>query len=807
MKQKNIFFILAVLFFHVGVYGQTKSSILSQADKSMAEKNYYDALNKYKEALEFDVEDVQVMHKLAESGRLFNSFKIAAEYYTKVLEHNDNNLFPLAGYWLGQVKQRMGDYDGARVAYNTYKSERGGEDAYYSAIADKEIKACEWAINQVNHPVKGTTITRLGNDVNTEFSEFAPVSMGDKFMFSSMRFPNMENTTLPKKYISNILESNRGSQPKLMEQAAFRKGGQSVGNLAYSSDKKSAYFTICDHLNYHDTRCDIYRCTIDEKGNFGEAVKCPESINSSSSSQTHPNIGFNTELSKDVLYFSSNRTGGKGGYDLWYSVIDKEGNYSEPMNLGSLNTAQDDISPSFDSQSRTMYYSSNGHLGLGGFDVYSVRQLTGGWGTIKNMGSPLNSSYDDIYFAKGAKPKEYFLASNRTGAKYIDDLNEACCLDIFTAHIESCDINLKTLVYETGTNIDLNNSTIKLYDLQDPKATPLIVQTGDSNLGEFPIQCDREYKLEVSKPGYIPASVVFMSTKPGEATDMVKKIYLTPEAVKLDVMTFDKKTKQELTGCTVTFLDLDSLGFQPVIINNLPGNSQQFEVVRCHRYRITVSKPGYAQTTNEVKIDCKANGIITEKVYLNKILNSMLPLVLYFYNDRPNPRSNSKTTNLSYFQTFAAYYPKKAEFIRNYLRLTTKDNTDLSAKINMENFFDFEIKGGKEKLELFLNILETELSQGKIFDIVLKGFASPRANNDYNYNLSQRRVRSVENEFSRYKKGVLLKYIKNGSLKISQEQYGEDTAPKSIIDDISDMRSIYMIDASRERRVEIIEVR
>jgi len=139
--------------------------------------------------------------------------------------------------------------------------------------------------------------------------------------------------------------------------------------------------------------------------------------------------------------------------------------------------------------------------------------------------------------------------------------------------------------------------------------------------------------------------------------------------------------------------------------------------------------------------------------------------------------------------------------------LTTKDNTDLSAKINMENFFDFEIKGGKEKLELFLNILETELSQGKIFDIVLKGFASPRANNDYNYNLSQRRVKSVENEFSRYKKGVLLKYIKKGSLKISQEPYGEDTAPKSIIDEISDMRSIYMIDASRERRVEIIEVR
>lgn len=115
--------------------------------------------------------------------------------------------------------------------------------------------------------------------------------------------------------------------------------------------------------------------------NFGpELTKLPDYINLTSSTQTQPNIGYNKLNNKEVLYFVSDRAGGKGGLDLWYSIIDANGNFSEPMNLAGLNTVQDDVTPFYHIPTNTLFYSSKGHLGLGGFDIYQVRDQIDGWG-------------------------------------------------------------------------------------------------------------------------------------------------------------------------------------------------------------------------------------------------------------------------------------------------------------------------------------------------------------------------------------------------------------------------------------------
>jgi len=184
----------------------------------------------------------------------------------------------------------------------------------------------------------------------------------------------------------------------------------------------------------------------------------------------------------------------------------------------------------------------------------------------------------------------------------------------------------------------------------------------------------------------------------------------------------------------------------------------------------------------------------------------MLPLALYFDNDRPNPSSLSKTTSLTYTQTYNSYYLRKGIFTLKFKKLFNKQEQD-SAVTAMDKFFEKDVKGGKEKLDLFLGILELELAKGKKYEIFLKGYASPLANSEYNYILGQRRIYSVKNEFSKYKNGKLKKYIKTGQLKVTEKSFGEATAPVNISDKVNDIKSIYHINASKERRVEIIEIK
>lgn len=969
--KRTIQFSFIFLLCFTSLLAQTSKQDLTLADKSMENKDYYNAFVNYKKLADAYPNNIEYLYKAAEASRLFNSFKNATTYYEQVLAHPDNNSYPLTGFWLGQVKQSQGDYNAASAAYKAYKSEKGSEDVYYSSLADKEIKACEWALQNVKNPVKGTTLTRLGESINSAYSDFGPAINGDDLFFSSLRFDNLNNKTYPSRKISNILKSKKLSTANALDFTNPSWAGKSVAHTAFNKDKSKVYFTVCDNINEYDKRCDLYSASVDKSGAWSEAVKLSDFINKPGVTQTQPNIGYNATINKEVLYFASNREGGKGGLDLWYVVIDGSGNYSEPMNLASLNTAQDDACPFYHSASKTLYYSSKGHLGMGGYDVFQVREQSNGWGQIKNLGSPINSSLDDVYFIRAEKGTEGYLASNRTGSLLLDDASEACCLDIFKTNILPCEINLKSFVYDADTQKDLLGVTVKLIDTKDPSGKPIMVTNDITNLNEFPIECDREYRLEASKPGYLPETITFNTGKPGENIEITKKLYLKPESIKLDVLTFYKQTGESLNCCDVTLFDLDDVNSKPITLRNCESNLNQFSVTRCHKYRIVASKDGYVNGQNEFTVDCKATGKLTEKVYLDKYLQSLLPVCLYFDNDIPHPGRTVTTTRLSYSQTYFPYYARKNYYVsRNshgnsiisnsstnssvtncscagssnpiykfnqnvspkiihrlgtnpefgslhgmsssevlekfkkaakeskrdkdfldqafqgigyssfdqvsvgaisevelargtvgnigyskdhYTTFVKMDNEpkDLlafkfvgpngcslhfmktcgnhfffcenqSTTIAPENlnsssgcfvngtdigsFFEYNVKAGKDKLDLFIDRLAIDLAAGKKYIIFVKGHTSPLAQNDYNLNLGQRRIQSIKNEFATCRGGILAKYIKSGILVIREKSYGEDEAPVGIPFDPKDPRSIYRVDASSERRVEIIEI-
>lgn len=801
---KKLEYICLLIFIASQLAGQSLSSVLSVAEQSMLKKNYYDAFLKYKEALEFQPENNEFRYKAALAGMYFGAYKQSADLFEGVSQSEEKNKFPEAAMRLGQMRQIQGDYEKAILAYKIYKTEFATDSSPNLLYIDREIKACEWALQKIQNPNKGVQVNRLENHINSTFSDFAPTAYQDTLIFSSLRFVNTGNTELPKRHNASLLQSVKGGNPERMLSDSFPGLSYSVAHSSFSKDRSVVYYTICEDLNDYDKRCDLYKSKVDASGIWSIPEKLPEPVNAIAHSTTQPCFVSSGSPNKGILYFSSNRpVNSKGGFDIWYTIIDEDGHYSEPVNCENINTIEDEHTPFYYERSRTLFFSSKGHLGFGGFDIYAAKQTDKGFTNPVNIGFPQNSSFDDLYYYVSDQDTIAYMASNRTGTLYLDDANEACCLDLFKLSIVSCEIDLLALVYNFYTQEGINGATVELQDIEDQNQPPIILQNPNSNEFKYDILCERNYKLRAFKDGYTSDSLIFYSGKIGEFKSLTKKLFLKPSKVELELLTFNKNNKEPLEGVTLHIVDLD--GDLDTTLINPDRNQFSVTALPCHKYKITASKPDFATVDTLILIDCGSSGVIQKKLYLPTILFSLLPVSLYFDNDRPTPGSYDTTCRTGYGHTYKNYYAKKPTFVKISNELDHFDGVHQNNA--MDDFFENHVKRGKEILDKFMVVLESDLAKGKKYEIFLKGYASPLAKSDYNLNLSHRRIHSVYNDIWNYKKGLFKKYIKSGQLKLSEKPFGESQAPKGISDQKKDLRSVFTVEASRERRVEIIEIK
>ncbi|MEO1437901.1 MAG: hypothetical protein AAFV80_20335, partial [Bacteroidota bacterium] len=180
-------------------------------------------------------------------------------------------------------------------------------------------------------------------------------------------------------------------------------------------------------------------------------------------------------------------------------------------------------------------------------------------------------------------------------------------------------------------------------------------------------------------------------------------------------------------------------------------------------------------------------------------LANRIPLPLYFHNDEPDSNSYSLTTRIDYQSTYNFYTSLEAEYITNF----GQGNPANTAAI--KTFFTEEVIANYEKLENLAKGLRKGLNDGKSYELGIRGYTSPRAPSVYNDNLAQRRIVSVILYFEQFEAGVLKPFIQSGRLKFQEVPFGEREAPTNVVDAYDQRRlSIYSVDASRERRVEIV---
>lgn len=432
---RNFFLVVSLYCLPLALSAQIATRYYETGRKAMLENDYHAAAFYFQKAIQESPEQAEYWHAYAEANRLFNHYAEAAKAYTKINQLKATANYPLSGFYLGQMLRAQGKYEEAIKRYEAFRKKYPRRDQY-TVKADQDIVSCKWALENPSNATEKTAI-HLSDSINTPFNELNPIPLpGDTLLFSSLQ--NIGSAEKPA-FLSRLYRTAHKLIP-------FPRNGEvHIGNGAFNSDFTAFYFTECSTSNEGK-----YSCTIWESRFDGQIFSTPQPLSSSVNlpgyTNTQPGPGKDRQ-GNNVLYFCSDRPGGKGGLDIWRSRILPDGSYQAAENLGPVvNTAWDEITPYYDIQQKKLYFSSQGHTGYGELDIFFTREGLNVWDIPINAGYPVNSPANDMYFTISPDQKNAYLASNRKGSKFI--ITENCCNDLYRIPFETDKLKDSSLIAE-----------------------------------------------------------------------------------------------------------------------------------------------------------------------------------------------------------------------------------------------------------------------------------------------------------------------------------------------------------------------
>ena len=689
--MKYLFLQLSILVIAISsATGQTYKQYIKAADAEFGAQNYYSAMKHYQEAMDIEGESIDVLFKYAESARLFASYTFADTAYTKVLSADTSGQYGLALYWLGTVKKKQGDYLAAQQYFQLFADGFSSKYPDYAAKAKKEVEDLNWAIKAITIVQEDVVVEQLGETVNSPYSEFAPIEVGDKIYFSTQNYFREIKKGEPERMFSRVMSLDGKSGE--VNIVPWNDQERHTAHTVFTENMDRVYYTLCDYVGESALiRCELYYRDKDPMTNeFKEPVKLPPSINKRGYTTTDPRLGVDKETGETWLFFVSDRNDGIGGLDIWASIVKEGKDFSAPFNLTEINTPGDEVTPMFHTPSQTLYFSSNGKQGFGGFDIYASLREGGKWLPEEHLRPPYNSSYDDTHFWIDKGRVNGFFSSNRLGSKVLEPEFEACCYDIYKFAVQIVD--LEVLTFDKKNKEPLEGVYVELSELTRTGSQSLAATTNETgNSFKFELKRGPTYALLATRPGYLPVwDTVDMSLPENlSSRNIERKLFLTPETVDLNVVSFNKKTMNPLKGVEVRLvIDGQEVDFK----KNEKGNDVSFVLERGKQYQLIGAKVAYFPDT--VNIDLRTDAttlVLEEKLLLQpKEIEDFPPLVIYFDNDQPDPRTRKTTTELAYEETWKAYMGKKDLYVREYVKSLTGFDSRTSTR-RMTAFFEREV--------------------------------------------------------------------------------------------------------------------
>lgn len=840
--------LIFALFIGMGSsYAQSTSikSIEKSAKKAMENKDFYSAWQFYKmtttqRSIKKDSTKLaKQMYKLGESARKFKAYDVAKNAYEMVLSSKTKSNFPLAEFWLARVYHSQGKYDKAISHYSNFAKEAGqtakggtvNPKQEYAAVAKSAIQNCNWAKDQ--REFTGFTIDSLKN-VNTPATEFAPLEHNSSMYYSALEYDKANFCPDPNSEVTRLYTSDYAGEGGATSPINWAKDekGTFVAHTTFNGNGDKMYFTLCKRINAAEFECEIYYRD-KSSGLWGDAIRLPEEVNLTGSTSTQPNIGYDENLGKELLFFVTNRAdslgGANGDMNIYCSIIEADGRVSAPSKI-DINTTEDDVTPFFNKANKTLYFSSKGYQGFGGYDIYQAEQKGNGFAQPLALEKPINSSYDDYYFSSDDEMETVYFSTNRLGVTYEDEGLETCCDDIYKLEIIKVKLEVTTFNTLTGEE-GLDSCEVALYDVTNPNDPILVGEKKldpNGNFYEFPLELEKDYRVESVRGKRWTNDVAEFTTKNITSSQTIQKqLYHTPD-IEWKVYAFSKFRVNESSEYLTR--DLNGGTFEVNSETSLEeDNLFEMDLDFGKEYNLVVSKIGYSPdgNTNEVYRNTAPYTTPTtliDTVYLiDEYITLGVEAKVYFHNDKPfrtNGRrsKDQRITNEQYINLYNAYVDENG-MVKTYIEKNKQYRGQNEEEVL--SFFRDSVTVGKQQLDLFIGYLELLVAEYKgsndyYFEITINGYTSPRASKAYNDNLAYRRIYSINNYIKEKGSPALRaalpgdandRSVNNDNLFIfklvSIGEKPDEDASLEVIKSIPDNGelSVYGINASRRRKV------
>ena len=518
MKSKVLFLLLALLSVNFLLAAEKKTEMekvakLSNKKKTKVANNiynkvsYYNAIEVYEMVLVKKSSHTETQYKLGLTNYAIRDYAKAAEWFGKVADF-DSLGYPLSQYFHASSLKRLGEYEKAKTVFTTFKNTKFKKEKAdvtdLKKTVDNEITGCDFALKSIEANVK--VKLRHVEEVNNPMSDYAPRQYNDKLVFSALKSDTVivVDTTFPnasrysRLYVAEK-SGDRWNSPKELS-VAFNSGNSHVGNGMYSADGKTFVFTRCAESAELKMICKIFASDY-VNGTWSEPKELGNGINRDNATSTHPFLVTN-ESGNQLLYFTSDMEGGKGGSDIYLSVRNSKGDFGAPKNLGSgINTVGNEFTPFLDVKNKRLYFSSDALVNMGGFDIYYSDVNNDSYSAPVNAGYPINSSVDDIYYAQGETTRKGFFVSNRPGGKSLK--SPTCCDDIIAFSYTAEKIILKGTVTDekTGTPID-DDGIVYIYNTKNDSLITSFALAKDGKF-ETNLKGDEQYKIVTNAKKYL----------------------------------------------------------------------------------------------------------------------------------------------------------------------------------------------------------------------------------------------------------------------------------------------------------------
>ena len=517
MKQSvhhNLFILFLASWLFTGCSGGKKAS---SAQKAFEIGEYTRAAEMYKRAYSAEKNKYnkgEYAYFMGESYRKTNKPSKAASAYSKAVRYD----YPVreAQYYLAESYRKTGKIDKAIPEYEAYL-----EEVPADVRAQKGLASCMMLQNE---PKDNRYIVEKIKRLNSKYSDFSPAYAGESYdylIFSSMRTEakNRKKNKITGQgtsaiYFSKIDSKGEWSEPEAFEEPINNKAFDD-GSPNVSADGKILYFTRCRYNKEKPMGAEVFVCSR-SGGQWAEPT--PIVIGDDSLMIAHPAIHPDGE----TLFFVSDRDGGFGGLDIWFTKKTSEGAWGLPENAGSvINTKGDEMFP-YVREDGTVYFSSDTHIGFGGLDIFKALPDEGKEWIVSNMGKPINSSSDDFGIAFKGKQEEGMFSSSRASSKGVDDL--------YSFILPKLNFSLNGIIKNSNSEI-VQGAYLRLIGSD---GTTMKINTPTDGTFKVKLKADTDYVFLVAAEGYLNQKVKFSTSGQTDDKDYAFDITMEKPIIKVE---------------------------------------------------------------------------------------------------------------------------------------------------------------------------------------------------------------------------------------------------------------------------------